>query len=119
MLRQRDLNRGITKFHGLAALCNDDLLFWDAELLSHLGCKWCADDGRSGLLGYWTNVRNMIKVRVGDEDRFGLRYVRCLKAKWVASRRAVKIGVKEIDLIFISKFEIGVAEPPNDDNVRV
>jgi len=61
----------------------------------------------------------MIKVRVGDEDRFGLRYLRRLKAKWVAPRRAVKIGVKQIDFISVSKFEIGVAEPPNDDNVRI
>jgi hypothetical protein len=74
------------------------------------------DDGRSGLPGDRTDVRNMIKVRVGNEDRFGPRYVRRQAG---TPRRAVEIDIKPIDLIFVSKFEIGIGEPPNDDNVRV
>jgi hypothetical protein len=78
-----------------------------------------ADDGHSGPPGDRTDFRNMIKVRVGNEDRFGPRYDRRHKAKRVAPRRGVEIGIKQIDLIFVSKFEIGIGEPPNDDNVRV
>ena len=59
----------------------------------------------------------MIEMRVRDEDRFGLRHVRRLEAKPVAPRTAVEIGVEQVDLTLVGEFEIGVAEPTDDDCV--
>src|SRR5262249_10575114 len=35
----------------------------------------------------------------------------------VGARRAVEIGVEQIDLTLIGEFEVGVAEPADDDDV--
>jgi hypothetical protein len=117
MLRQRDLDRCVAEFHGFAALGDDDLAFRCAKRLGDLRCERRADDGRAGLSGDRTNVRNMIEVRVRDEDCFGLRHVGRLEANVMAARRAVEIGVEQIDLTLVGEFKIGVAEPTDDDRI--
>src|ERR1700738_3361304 len=59
----------------------------------------------------------MVEMRVRDEDRLGLRHVARLEAERMAARRAVEMGVKQIDLALVAKFEIGVGEPADDDRV--
>ena len=71
---------------------------------------WCTDNGRAGLPRNGANVRNMIEMRVRDEDRFGLRHVGRLEAKHAAPRRAVEIGIEQVDLALVAEFEIGVGE---------
>ena len=117
MLRQRDLDRCVAEFHGFAALGDDELLFRRAKLLGGLHRDWRADDGRAGLSGNRADVRNMIEMRVRDEDRFGLRHVGRLEANLMAARRAVEIGVEQIDLALVGEFEIGIGEPADDDGV--
>ena len=117
MLRQRDLDRCVAEFHGFAALGDDDLAFRCAKLFGDLRCERRADDGRAGLSGDRTNIGNMIEMRVRDEDGFGLRHVGRLEANVMAARRAVEIGVEQIDLALVGEFEIGVAEPTDDDSI--
>jgi hypothetical protein len=62
-------------------------------------------------------IRNEIEMRVRDEDRVGLRHLRRGEADLVRPRRAVEVGVEQIDLALVSEFEIGIAEPPDDDDV--
>ena len=59
----------------------------------------------------------MIEMRVRDEDRFGLRHVGRLEAKHAAPRRAVEIGIEQIDLAPVAEFEIGVGEPTDDNRI--
>ena len=117
MLRQRDLGGCVAELHRFAAPCDDDLFFRHTELLCRLRRNRRADDGRTGLSGDRTDIRNMIEMRVRYEDRFGLDHVRRGEAGVVGPRRAVEVGVEQIDLAPVGEFEIGIAEPTNDDGV--
>jgi hypothetical protein len=59
----------------------------------------------------------MIEMRVRYEDRFGFGHIRRGEADPMGPRRAVKIGVEQIDLALVGEFEIGIAKPPDDDGV--
>ena len=117
MLRQRDLDRSVAEMQGFTALGDDDLSFRGTKLLGHLRRDWCPDHGRAGLLGNRSNVGDMIEMRVRDKYRFGLRHVGRLETEIMAPRRTVEIGIKQIDLAFVGKFKIGVAEPTDDDSI--
>jgi hypothetical protein len=117
VLCERDLHRGVAELHGLAALRHDDLLVGHTELLCDFGGQRRSHRGCTGLLRDRADVGDVIEVGVGDEDRFRLLDVLRLEADVVRPRRAVEIGVEQIDLALVGEFEIGIAEPADHDDV--
>jgi len=111
MLCERDLDRGVTEPHGLAALGDDDLLLRRTKLLCDLGRERRTDHRRTGLSRDRADIRNMIEMRVRDENCRGRLHVGSREAELVASWRAVEIGIEQIDLALIGKFVVGIAEP--------
>ena len=79
---------------------------------------WGTDDGCAGLRGNGANVRNMIEMRMRDEDRFGFRNVGSSEAKLMPPAACGQNQASEqIDLAPVSEFEIGVGEPTNDNRI--
>ena len=78
-----------------------------------------AHDRGLRLPGDRRDIRDVIKMRMGHEDRIRPVHLLGLEAHIVAARLAVEIGVEQVDLALVGEFVIGVGEPADRHGVRV